>query len=579
MRHSRFGWLTRLFVVTVAASLTVAAPPAYAHTHPTPVELDSPGVVYVETRARVEISLIEHNRHGKHIGLIQRTYEPLLATGSGFAVDPVGDIVTSGLVVRPNLDRARIYAVNLLFHERYGQNAPVPADPFSRQSIADISADPRTGRLADPINQRLQRCYHPNTADTTGGCVVSVTPVVRVFPYVASQQESGTLSATVEPGSTAEVAVLKVGATSMPTVNLGPSSAGAKAVAVLGFTGVPSPARPMNPKPAYAHLTQPGSKITQDKDLAALEPLLRDGYRGGPIVAEAGQVIGFFATPQPKSGETASSATLVDASAIRSVLKAVNVTPRRGPTDTAFENAMHSFKNNQFAASIPSFQNTVKLYPGHFIAAANLRTAQAKAGTAEDKTEIGAFPRSAAGGGRSGLLWALNTVAALMVVLAVAASLMLRRRRQKGGDIRKAASAGEPAPALDGERSPAVAVGASQPSEAADGRSRRPATSSVQSSASGLTATPAGTALSASPSQRATRAPDANGPDARNADARGRPQPSQRKASAMSPPQAAGGPAAAAGAAADSAQRFCTSCGGRLARHHRFCGWCGEEVG
>src|SRR5436190_6801050 len=112
--------------VTAFLAALALAGPAGAHNHPTQVELDAPAVVFVKTFAQVNVSLIEHNRHGKHIGLLQETYEPELASGSGFAVDPNGTVVTAGDVVTPDLDKAKIFAVNKIFGERYGRNAPLP---------------------------------------------------------------------------------------------------------------------------------------------------------------------------------------------------------------------------------------------------------------------------------------------------------------------------------------------------------------------------------------------------------------------------------------------------------------------
>src|SRR5262249_46206523 len=144
-----------------AVSVGITGKPAVAHTHPTPVELDSPAVVRIETYAQVSISLIEHNRSGVHIGLLQRTYTPLLASGSGFAVDPSGGIVTARKVIDVDLRRAEIYAVNKIFNERYANAAPLPDDPFTTHSITDVD---RT----EPIAGRLQRCYQPNATDETG---------------------------------------------------------------------------------------------------------------------------------------------------------------------------------------------------------------------------------------------------------------------------------------------------------------------------------------------------------------------------------------------------------------------------
>ena len=95
MNRSRGLVASSLLVSIWYLIAVVGAGPAQAHDHPTPVELDAPGVVQVQTYGQVSISLIEHNRAGAHIGLTQRTYTPLLRSGSGFAVDASATIVTS----------------------------------------------------------------------------------------------------------------------------------------------------------------------------------------------------------------------------------------------------------------------------------------------------------------------------------------------------------------------------------------------------------------------------------------------------------------------------------------------------
>ena len=158
-----------MFLVAVAtialALLGLTVPPAFGHTHPTPVERAEPAVVRVETSVQVDISLMEHDRHGKHIGLYQKRLRAGAERGSGFAVDP------SGVIRRRRRHRptpgAEIYAVNRIFNDRYGNRAPLPADPETKTTI-------RNDNPTTP-ERRLQRCYQANTADTTGGCVIAPT--------------------------------------------------------------------------------------------------------------------------------------------------------------------------------------------------------------------------------------------------------------------------------------------------------------------------------------------------------------------------------------------------------------------
>src|SRR5438132_8254349 len=156
MTHRRVLGKVGILAAVTAAEL-VSMPHASAHTHPTKTTAGAAFSVGVETRARVDIALIEHNRLGRHIGLVQRTYSPVLAAGSGFAVDPSGVIVTSGAIVSPDMKPAEVYAVNQLFHDRYGVNAPLPADPFTQHTIPNLSDD--------QIGSRLSVCYTPNTTN------------------------------------------------------------------------------------------------------------------------------------------------------------------------------------------------------------------------------------------------------------------------------------------------------------------------------------------------------------------------------------------------------------------------------
>src|SRR4029450_252083 len=96
---------------------------------------------------------------------------------------------------------------------------PIPPKPAARSRIRRDNPD-------DPLNGRLQRSYAHTTADTPGGCVIATSKVVRVYPYVTSQERFGNLDATVLYPKTgkATVSVLQVGANSMPTVDLASST-------------------------------------------------------------------------------------------------------------------------------------------------------------------------------------------------------------------------------------------------------------------------------------------------------------------------------------------------------------------
>ena len=452
MRLLRTVVIATTLVATPAVVLSIATGPASAHEHPTNVELIAPAVVQVETYAEVSISLIEHNRKGAHIGLLQQRYTPSLAVGSGFAVDPTGGIVTSREVTNVNLRRAEIFAVNQIFHQRYGAVAPLPADPYTTHQI-------KGGAPADQIAERLQRCYQPNTTDHTGGCVVFSRRMVRVLPFVSNQKQYGNLQATVltpEEGQPGDVVVLKVGASSMPAARLATSVQGAP-FTVLGFTSVPSNEQSL--RKLEAHFTAAGStELKRDKWLTALAAAMGTGVAGGPVVGERGDVMGFLIR---RPGGSPSDLTLVQPAAIRAALSAAKIDPHSGPTDSAYESAMHNYKNKLYTAAIPSLAQTVKLYPGHALATEALAQANRKKGTADDLT--GRVPVAATTSEGDSLVRRaavpLAVAAIALIVLAGVVVLLLRRRRRPGRRARRRARrrAGRRGSDSPGPRAAAVA--------------------------------------------------------------------------------------------------------------------------
>ena len=515
---SRRTMLVAAVAAMVLALLGPAPRPAFGHTHPTQLELTEPAVVRVETSVQANISLIEHDRHGKHIGLYQKRYELVVNAGSGFAVDPSGVIVAAGGVIKADTRKAEIYAVNRIFHDRYRNRAPLPRDPATKYTIGND--DPH-----DPLNGRLQRCYKANSADSTGGCVIATTPLIRVYPYVADQDRYGNLAASVLYPKTgdASVAVLKVGASSMPTVKLGSSTAGAASFYALGFTKVPTEP-PSDKGPIVSnkgHLVGAGPEIEKDQFQPKLVSAVQAGIWGGPVLGETGLTSGFLQVRSVGPGKL--EPYMTDVKEIRKALAVAKVEPRQGPTDAVFEAAMHNYKNKSYSAAIPSLAQTVRLYPGHALATRFLEIAKQRQGTAEDVS-----------GGRSAVKGIsvrtdgrpLGTIAVLAGVLVALGLLVFGTLRR--GRLRPAAAdrGGEGAPARSRE-APAP----------------RPVVR---------------------PEPRTTPRDPLDWP----------------REQAQAPPAPARGPVTAIGRPAPAPEDvgFCTECGRPLEREHKFCGFCGHKA-
>ena len=507
---------------TTLALLGLGARPAAAHDHPTPVELSEPAVVRVETSVQVNISLIEHDRRGKHIGLYQKTYEPVLQAGSGFAVDPSGVIVAAGGVIEADTRKAEIYAVNHIFHDRYGSRAPLPAD----QKAQLVQYTIRNDDSDDPLNGRLQRCYKANSADTTGGCVIATTRLVRVYPYVSSQERYGNLAATVLYPKTgkANVSVLQVGANSMPTVKLATSTAGATNFFALGFTKIPT--EPPSTKGPIVkqkgHLLGDGPEIKKDDLQPTLAKAVAAGVWGGPVLDEPGQAAGFLQVRPNAAGDLVPYMT--DVTEISKALKEVKVESRQGPTDAVFEAAMHNYKNKSYAASIPSLTQTLKLYPGHALATQALAVARQKQGTAEDQSGRGSGVKgiSTSTGGLP--LGTIAMVAGALLVLALVLFGVLRRDTLRAATLRR----------RGGEGSTTGFPDRTTPPPAARPEPRTTTREPVDWPKAPAQATPVPSRTAVATAGRADPAPQDIG--------------------------------------------FCTECGRPVGQEHKFCGYCGHKA-
>ncbi|GAA3445492.1 zinc ribbon domain-containing protein [Planomonospora venezuelensis] len=592
---------TVLALLGGAALALAAMPAALAHEHPSGItDLVTPAVVRVEAKAKVDITLLDHIGALVHV---ERSYEVPIGSGTGTVVNPEGAIVTLTRVVQTDKDVA-IHAANKIFAEHHKVKIP---DDFERHTLDDKT-----------LNRHLQECYPPKKPTAT--CIIDVTTEIRVFPNISPADDEGFSAEVVRAGSRPDSPVVLMptgradGSAGLPTAPLAakvPDKEGSP-VAVAGFTGRPS--ADLKEKVDIAHLRAGGAgdggRQFKDPEGKVDEPpklgkLIDQGLLGGPVIEDKeGKVVGLLVGGGAEG-------RMIGVREITKALAEAGVTPRRGPIDAAFEQALIRFHTKYYGDAVPGFQRVLELYPGHTVAAAHLKTSQDKRGTAEDEGTRRAAAESPAGG-KAGLpLWPFLVGGGVLVAAVVAGALLYwRRGAPPGGD--GTAGTGERGlgtgerpfgtgerPFGTGERGFGTGEGpfgtgdrAAFPAGAAGGTAgstgprtgtppagpRRPpideesgATVVVgrsfpplpvvsppagQTPASG---TPAASGHPAGPGQ----APAAGQPVlvARNPGAR--------------PGDTAEG--TTAGGAAVS-QKYCTACGMRLGPAHRFCGYCGHPA-
>ncbi len=484
------------------------------------ITLTSPGVVFIDTSVKIHVRLIFQNSNAvSGLGHLDKTYQFDYATGSGFVVTPNGAVITASHVVEPDQQSMRNYAANKIVLEGYGYTYPdSSSSPFDQYTL--------------PIgyrNQLLQQCYHAVACDFT------ITPIETVYSAVdvaQGQLPKGTPARVLTSTGFAntDVAVLQVNGTNMPTVSLGDTASNLQPgddVTALGFPGTSRDS-------LQTGVTQPNKvfgKVSNIRpqgtsNLIEVDANIEPGMSGGPVIDQAGDVIGLISFSTVQSSGESGAKYLRTIDDIKAALASAGVTPARGPVDDAFSAAMELYWGNHFTAAVPALQRVLDVYPGHPLATQTLALAQAKVGTKDDVPVAKPSPASSSSGGGSTVLIVGIAAAAIIIVGGL---VMISRRKS---NTPAAAGSSAVPPTLS-------AVGTPPSSE--PGRSV------------GFQSPPAAT------SPTMTSAPPAEAPT----------QP-------PAPPAIVSPPAPAPEAAAES--HFCSSCGHALKEDARFCPSCGHPV-
>ncbi|MBB6474761.1 zinc ribbon domain-containing protein [Sphaerisporangium rubeum] len=507
-------------------------------------------------------------------GVIQqvvREYDTPVGSGSGFVVAPDGVVVTATGVVQSGKDPA-VYAANRAFAEYFDVN--IPAD-FSRHKLKDPG-----------LNRRLQACYPPQGANST--CIITAATKVTVFPFADPPAPEGYPADLLHTGASAGApAVLKMAKggedSTLPTVPLGASlGSGIESVDAIGTPVRPNAKTP--PKVVTAHLDPPGGRTFKAAERGKLDDFLDDDGQGAAVIDDGkSEVIGMLA------GGGGTAQTLTPVEDIRTALVAAGVTPRRGPVDVVYETALAPYHNKFYANSVPVLEQVLRLRPDHAVAQDHLRFARANRGAAPSASRTSTAAAGVPAPDRvtwSPLALGAAGVVLAAVIVAIAVPLTVRRRR-------RAATAQPPLepvstaatrpphgtiefPAAGGGSHPPVPRPAGPPALAATGApDTRPAPSGPETSGPRARAAGPEADRSADTWVAGARRP---GADSRDGDGPGTaPQPAVGSAGAPMPSAGASGDASAGGGPSGQLQ-FCTQCGMRLGKAHRFCGFCGHAV-
>jgi serine protease Do len=422
MRRPALSLLTCALVV----GLALVAAPARAQgvtSETRAVALTSPAVSFVRTDLRVCVRA----RFSDLGACYQRSF-----SGSAFAVNPNGSLVTASHVVRPDGDDRRAlrnYATNQLL---------VPLDPGDDPDARYTLADPEQ-------NRALQACYAGDA------CAFSLKTTVRVYPAarVAGLSVPKPLAATVVRSSEfkqTDIAILQVDATNMPTVELEPSTNDVESGDTLVAVGYPGSARDLptgmtEPTKTFGRVSNIRAGAVGSSKQIEVDLDLKPGLSGGPVVGANG-VVGLTSYSLIGDDGTSEQGYIRTVEDIRAALKAAGVEAARGDGDIVFEQAMEHYWNHHYSAALPLYQKVLNLYDGHPMAKDYLAKAQAKANGPEDVP----LPSDEPVERRGDLLRVWLPVAGVLLVLVVLSLVVLRRRPGRTADPAPAPPAYPPRP-------------------------------------------------------------------------------------------------------------------------------------
>jgi hypothetical protein len=237
----------------------------------------------------------------------------------------------------------------------------------------------------------------------------------------------------VSPFDGEDVAVLKIEARNLPTVQLGTTD-GLRPQDGITAVGYPASVSDASSSGTVAPSLVSGIisaiRIEDGSRRIQTDARIEEGMSGGPVLDGAGTVIGLVSYgTQRRSGESAFEYVRT-AESIRAAMAEAGVSNTPGLTDLAFRQALELLDAHHYRAALAKLQEVANLDPDRDAARQLLADAQAAVAAGRD---VPVQPRSSrpADAGGLPLPLVLAAPAVVLAVLTAAAVLVVRRRRRQ----------------------------------------------------------------------------------------------------------------------------------------------------
>jgi serine protease Do len=356
----------------------------------------------------------------------------LSASGSGFSISSDGYIVTNAHVVAPkDKDLKAAFIREALSDERdaFLQDLSQEGLPQSL-AVKYLGALVRWATTTATLST-LKRRLTALTDSGTGGITFAEG---RPAKLVTAGKEL--------PGK--DVAVLKVEASNMATVQLGDDTAlgTGDRLFVLGF---PAPAT-FNPALSTDSQKEPTltqgvlsakKTLRQGSTVLQTDAAMTHGNSGGPVFDEQGRVVGVatFGSVDPNTGrEVAGLNFAVPVSVVSELLSQASVRPVEGAATSRYRLALDAFERQWHKRALPLFKDVKTLDPTHpsvdrFIAASQAAISQGRDRTPRELLGL-PLPLVVAVAASAGLV-----VAGVLVAVQVRRRRVARRRAVPGASL------------------------------------------------------------------------------------------------------------------------------------------------
>jgi serine protease Do len=369
---------------------------------------------------------------------VYREKVKLSVAGSGFSISPDGYIVTNAHVAAPTDKDLKAAFIREALSDRrdaFLQNLSQDGIP-QRLAAKYLGALVRWATKTATLSN-LQRRLAAVTDSGTGGITSAAG---RPAKLVTAGKEL--------PGK--DVAILKVEASNMATVQLGDDTALSTGdrLFVLGFpapaTFNPALSKDSQKEPTLTQGVLSAKKtLRQGSTVLQTDAAMTHGNSGGPVFDEQGRVVGVatFGSVDPSTGrEVAGLNFAVPVSVVHELLSRANVTPVDGTATNKYRLALDAFDKQWYKRALPLFKDVKALDATHPSVDRFIAASQAAISQGRDRTprELLGLPLT--------LFVVLAASVGLLVVGVLVAVPVRRRRRMARRRAVPAMSAVQPGP-------------------------------------------------------------------------------------------------------------------------------------